>query len=203
MSLQNISFCRYLTRTDVEWTPDNYRVRAIVRALKGDSFRGYATFKIGDTFKDVDSSHPEVAFEWFADRVATQVRFTGTTYLCPIPGSQCTPTSTEVSRTLLLAQKLVERIPKLTLWPHLKFRQPMERKIRNEDRLYASLVCTAPVPRGDFLLLDDVCTTGAHARACMRKLIDSGAKGEIKAMSVARTMIEPGERVFGYREDEI
>jgi hypothetical protein len=202
MSLHNISFCRYLTKP-VNWTDDHYRVLALVRAVKGYSVKGYAVFKIGSTFKTLDAAHPEVAFEWFAERVATGLEFTGKTFLCPIPGSECTPTSNEVSRTLLLAQKIVERVPKLTLWPHLKFNKPMQKKIRNEDTLYASLVCTAPVPKGDFLLLDDVCTSGAHARAAERRLIDSGAKGEIKAMSLARTMLEPGEKVFGYREDDI
>lgn len=135
------------------------------------------------------------------DRVATQIKFTGKTFLCPIPGSQCTPTSIGISRTLLLAQRLAEKNPQLTFWPHLKFAKPMERKIRNEETLYAGLLCTAPILKSDFLLLDDVCTTGAHARAAQRRLVERGAKGEIVAMSVARTMLEYGEKVFGYRSD--
>jgi hypothetical protein len=203
MSLQNISFCRYLTKFSDPWLDDHYRARAIVRAIKGEPFKGDARFRINGSIKTLDSKNPDVAIQWFVEQVATGIAFTGTTFLCPIPGSGFTPTSIEPSRTLLLAQRLVERNPKLTLWPNLKFKQPMEKKIRSEERLLANLVCTVPIPKGDFLLLDDVCTTGAHARAARRKLMELGAKGEIVSMSVARTMLVYGEKVFGYRIDSL
>jgi predicted amidophosphoribosyltransferase len=152
----------------------------------------------------LDTNNPQTAIDWFVDRVAEEVDFTKSkNTLCPIPGSQCIPSSTHIYRTLALAASLAQRLPGLQVWPHLKFKQPMPRKIRDEDLLFKNLVCTAPVPTGDIILLDDVCTTGAHARAAQRRLVKEGAKGDISAISVARTMLDPSEDVFGFRCDDL
>jgi hypothetical protein len=203
MSLDNISFSRYLTDPTQKWLPEHYRVRNIVRAIKGDPFNGYASLRIGNVIKRLDSANPQVAVEWFVDRVATEIKFSnGDHFLCPIPGSQCTPSSTETPRTLQLAQSLSQRLPQLKVWDHLRFKEPMAKKIRDEEVLYRNLVCTARVPSGYLILLDDVCTTGAHARAAQRRLQEDGA-GEMCAMSVTRTMHSPDEKVFGVRSDPL
>src|SRR6266700_5713262 len=128
MSLDNISYCRYLTDVSQTWLPEHYRVRNIVRAIKGDSFNGYAFLRIGNVVRRLDSNNPQVATEWFVDRVAEETEFSKGNYiLCPIPGSQCTPSSTHVPRTLLLAQSLSQRLPQLKVWDHLRFKKPMTR----------------------------------------------------------------------------
>ena len=204
MSLHNISVCRYLTDISGEWSQDHYRARNIVRAIKGDTFNGYAFFRVCGVLRRLDSKNIQTAVDWFVDRIAEEVQFTGkSNTICPIPDSQSTPSSTRVFRTLALAVSLAQRMPKLKVWPHLKFKQPMQRKIRDEDLLFRNLVCTAPIPTGDIVLLDDVCTTGSHARAAQRRLVKEGAEGHISAISVARTMLDPNEVVFGFRCDEL
>jgi hypothetical protein len=103
---------------------------------------------------------------------------------------------------LLLAQSLRKRLPNLKVWPHLKFKKPMARKVRDEDVLFENMVYTERVPPGYLILLDDVCTTGAHARAAQRRLRESGAK-DMCAMSVTRTILSPETGLFGYRSDAL
>jgi hypothetical protein len=203
MSLDNISYCRYLTDISEDWTPQHWRVWNLVQAIKGYELRGYAFLEVGGVRKRLDSNSRQVATEWFVDRVASETKFSNHKYfLCPIPDSQSTPSSTHTPRTLALAQSLSERLPQLKIWDHLRFKKVMERKIRNEQLLYDNLVCTATAPSGYVILLDDVCTTGAHARASQRRLSKHGGK-YICAMSVARTMLNRNEEVFGFRSDPL
>jgi hypothetical protein len=203
MSLDNISYCRYLTDISQDWRPEHWRVWNLVQAIKGHECNGYAFLEVGGVRKRVDSKNPQVAIDWFADRVVSETKFgSGNYILCPIPGSQCTPTSTDITRTVVLAESLSKRLPQLKVWPNLKFKKPMQRKIRDEEVLFNNLVCTASVPSGYIILLDDVCTTGAHARAAQRRL--QGTKGnQMCAMSVARTMLNRDEDVFGFRLDHL
>jgi len=203
MSLANISYCRYLADITKPWRQEHYDVAKIVRAIKGEPFKGYADFRIGKVSQRLDPEHRQVAVDWFVDRVTTETKFSnGDHLLCPIPDSQSTRSSTCPPRTLTLAQALSKRLPALKIWDHLRFRTPMPRRVRDEELLFENLVCTAPVPLGYIILLDDVCTSGAHARAAQRRLRSHNAS-DMCAMSVARTMLDPSEEVFGYRSDPL
>jgi hypothetical protein len=202
MSLDNISYCRYLADITKPWRQEHYNVAKIVRAIKEEPFKGYAEFKIGKVWKRLDPDHRQVAVDWFVEQVAGQTEFTGPNFLCPIPDSQSTIASAHPPRTLALARSLSQRLPQLTVWDHLRFKKPMARKIRDEELLFENLVCTADAPAGYIILLDDVCTSGAHARAAQRRWLERGAK-DMCAMSVARTMLDPNEKVLGYRLDRL
>jgi hypothetical protein len=202
MSLDNLSYCRYLTRTSNSWTTEQWQVWNIVQAIKGKECRGYADLIVGGVTKRLTSQDKDVAIDWFVERVIEETRLRGRYILCPIPDSQCTPTSTHITRTLMLATRLSAQAPQLIVWPHLKFTEPIPRKIRNEQYLLDHMVCTETVPKQYIILLDDVCTTGAHARAAQRRLVAGGTR-DMCAMSVARTMLTPDEPVFGIRIDRL
>lgn len=205
MSFQNVSFCRYRTDNPDTWTREQWRVWNIVQAIKGYECKGYAFLQVSGSLRRLDSNNKQVAIDWFVERFASSVQLTGdNNYLCPIPDSCSTPTSTHVSRPALLAQALTQRVPTLSLWLGLRFKQPMQKRIRDEDILYDNLMCLGSPPKGYLILLDDVCTKGAHARAARRRLIEEGANGdEMSSMSVARTMLSPDEGVFGVRVDDL
>jgi hypothetical protein len=187
MSLNNLSYCRYRAETSSDWTSEHWRVWNIVQAIKGKAMKGYTSVEIGGVVRRLDSNNPQIAVDWFVDRVQLETRFGNGIYLlCPIPSSQCTPTSAHVSATMSLAQALFKRISQLKVWPHLKFKKPMPRKIRDGKVLYENLVCTAEVPRGYLILLDDVCTTGAHALASQRRLLEHGARDTDAGSQVER-----------------
>lgn len=203
MNLENISYCRYFTDLDVEWENRHFDVRAIVRAIKGETFNGYADLKIGRSWRRLTNSNPELATEWFVDAVFTQTKFTALTMLVPFPSSQCTRTTSSPSRTLLLAHALAARIPTLGIWDGLRFREPMQKKIRDQDVLSKSLISLTSVPvDANLMILDDVCTTGAHAKAGADVLRKLGASN-VQAMSVARTTHDPSLPSFGFQMDSL
>jgi hypothetical protein len=202
--MENISYCRYKT-TPGGWTPAQCVSQGIVKAIKGKPFNGYRDITVGGTSRRLEPGDRNLAIDWFVDRVVEETEFDDGLYsLVPIPDSDKTPTSTEHSRTLILAQRLLARLPEqFDIWDHLRFRVPIPEKTRDEQFLYENLVCTSNrPPAGYVILLDDVCTSGSHLLAARRRLMECGAR-DICAMSVARTMSSPDEEVFGYREDTL
>jgi hypothetical protein len=206
MSLSNVSYCRYLTKGP--WSQDKHNAYNIVRAIKGDSFNGYADLKIGSVWKRLTSESPQIAFEWFAENVKSQTKFAKETtyYLCPIPDSQCTSGCGRPPKTIALAQALVSRLPQLVIWDSLRFSKVMPKSsltnMRNEEVIFQALRCPSPIPDGHIILLDDVCTSGSHAKASARRLGQAGADS-VSAMSVARTTQNSADALFGFRSDPL
>ena len=204
--LENISYCRFLTKIDRTWSQDQWRARDIVQAVKGKSFDGYVYLTVRGANRLLDKDNPEVAFEWFVEQVQTTTHFSSKLkhYICPIPDSKCTVLSGRPSKTMRLANALVGVLPQLGIWDSLRFYQEMpkssEVNMRDEEALFQALRTLSKPPKGRIILLDDVCTTGAHARAAARELTRVGATN-IVSMSVARTMLNPEETVFGRRID--
>ena len=207
ITLDHVSYCRYLTQAGT-WTQDHYKARAIVKAIKGEPFNGYANLPVGGRNRTLDEGHPEVAFDWFVDQVAQTVDLSGKQhyFLVPIPDSKCTTTCNRSPKTVRLAQALSARIPQLRIWDELRFLREMpksrESNMRNEDVLYRALSASSTPPTGRLILLDDVCTTGAHARAAARELMRMGGSLPV-SMSVARTMLAADEQILGFRREQI
>jgi hypothetical protein len=198
----NISYCRYKT-TAGGWTPAQCISQGVVKAIKGQAFNGYRDITVAGITRRLEPGNRDLAIDWFVERVMDETEFDDGLYsLVPIPDRDKTPKSTDPPRTSILAQKLAARIPEqFDIWDHLRFRKPIPEKTRDEQFLYDNLVCTSDKPpAGYVILLDDVCTTGAHVLAARRRLLECGATN-VCAMSVARTMSSPDEEVFGFRED--
>jgi hypothetical protein len=208
MSLSHLSYCRFLTDINTAWQQAHYDARAIVRALKNEQFKGYATLKIRGKWQTLDAAHPEIAVDWFADQVFTTTAFQANAKysLCPMPDSSCTVTSKRPSKTMRLAEALVTRIPSLSVWDGLRFSRQMpkssETNMRDTQVLYDAMVCRANLPDAFLIVLDDVCTSGAHAVAAAARLRASGAT-RISSMSAVRTMLSSDESVFGFRDDPL
>lgn len=200
--MENISVCRYRTSPG-GWTSEQFVSQGIVKAIKGEPFRGYRLIKVGGTTRNLCAGDQNLAVDWFVERVIEEMDFRDDLYsIVPIPDRNKTPDAKHSTRTLLLAQALRAQFPrKMEIWDHLRFRKPMLEKTRNEALLYANMVCTSnKPPRGHVIILDDVCTTGAHALAARRRLVECGATN-VFSISVARTMESPDEEVFGLRAD--
>jgi hypothetical protein len=209
MPLENISYLRYLQPyhpSGATLSQENWDARVIVEAIKGDNFKGYANVNIGVKRYSIDYANRLNAIEWFADMVKKDTAFKGNYTLCPIPDSTCTVKAGRCSKVQVLAERLAASIPNLSIWDGLRFIREMPKSrttgMRDEATLFKALRVTSSPPDEFIILLDDVCTTGAHARAAARILQDRGVKN-ICAMSVARTMLLPDEKVYGYRSDPL
>lgn len=205
-TLENLSCCRYLTSRDVEWSDDHFKAQGIVRALKGESFKGNRFLHVDGKLRSLTAENPELAVEWFASSAAVGIDFAARTMLVPMPDSECTTNCGRDSKVKRLAEALVARVPKLGIWDGLRFRQAMQKSRENrqeEQVLFLAMHVTLPLPTGPLLILDDVCTRGAHARAAFRRLRASGATAGIQAISAARTTHDPNEPVFGIKVEQI
>ena len=159
-------------------------------------------------YKRLMPGNRDLAIDWFVEKVAEETKFGDGLYsLVPIPDRNKTPTATHthLARTLILAQKLMARLPgKIqhlgsSSISHTNTRKRFATKIS----FYENMVCMSDKPpAGYVILLDDVCTTGSHARAAGRRLAECGVR-QICSMSVARTMQSPDEEVFGFRRDSL
>lgn len=206
-SLENYSYCRYLTRGP--WFPEKFKAYNIVKAIKGSPFNGYSDLTVGAGWKRLTSERTEVAFEWFAEQVASQTRFARDTQycLCPIPDSECSSDCGRTPKTIKLAEILNQRLPRLEILDVLRFAKQMPKSSqtneRDEEALFANMICTIKkVPDAHIILLDDVCTTGSHAKAAARRLMKHGAD-HLSAMSVARTTLDEDDKLFGLRIDKL
>lgn len=209
ISLENYSYCRFLTNIDNSWNHDHFRAQGIVRAIKGESFNGYRTLQVNGGWQTLTEDNPELAYAWFAEQVATQPKFGSNApyFLCPMPDSGCTVGSQRSSNTMGLVDALSSRLPILQRWDGLRFLREMPKSrggMRvDEETLFNAMTLIAPPPeKGLIIILDDVCTIGSHARAAGRRLLASGAK-ELCAMSVARTLLDRTEDVFGLKVDSL
>lgn len=208
MSLNNISYCRYLAKRDGSWTQEQWQARDIVRSIKGEAFGGHVDLVIGGKNRTLDQAHSELAFYWFAETVEKQTKFEGTAgyALCPIPDRLCTATCGRSSKTMKIAEALASRLPKLKVWDGLRFTREMastrSTNMRDPEKIFQALTLISRIPDKYIILLDDVCTTGAHARAAAR-IIRKNGNQHVCAMSVARTMLDSDEKVFGFRSDPL
>lgn len=208
-SLKNISYCRYRASSPPPpWSSDQFHARDIVRAVKGEDFGGFANLRIGDGLRRLDKDNMHVAFDWFAQAVLAESPFTpGTSYsICPIPNSTCTKSAGKLPRTIALANALADVFPALTVWDGLRFNKVMAKNRggarASEQTILQNLVLVNKVPGHEICLVDDVCTQGNHARAAATFLLANRAK-KVMSVSVARTMLNLDEDLFGAREDEL
>ena len=205
--LDNISYCRYISDRSVR-SKSHWDARAIVRAIKGDAFGGYADLQIDGAWRRLDQSHAELALQWFVERVYKETSFDPKTkyILVPIPHSSCTVQCGESPKVLTLAKALQQRLPQLQVADILRFKQVMpktsETNMRDENILYEATLLLQKPPVGNLILLDDVCTTGAHAKAAARAIRGNGGYVGC-AMSVARTTLNPTDTVFGFKKEPL
>jgi len=207
LKLDNISYCRYISDRHLR-NQSHWDARAVVRAIKGDEFGGYADLKIGGIWRRLDQSHPELAVEWFTERVLQETSFSSneTYVLVPIPHSSCTVMSGETPKVFAIALALQRRIPRLQIADILRFNEVMpkssETNIRDENLLFQATRLIQKPPKGNIILLDDVCTTGAHAKAAARA-VTKGDGSVSCSMSVARTTLNPQDPVFGFVKEAL
>jgi hypothetical protein len=212
MLLQNISYLRYRRydpTSEHKWSQEHWDARAIVEAIKNEPYKGYAAVSIGNKWRTIDYANRAVAIEWFIDRVKKQTNFLdpGGYAICPIPDRSCTVKNGRPSKVMELAIPLAQAFPNLAIWDGLRFTREMPSSratgMRDENVIFGALTMIGTPPDKYILILDDVCTTGSHARAAARILKKAGVTNKIRAISVARTMSQPNEKVFGFRSDVI
>jgi hypothetical protein len=173
--LKLVSLCAYLTDVSVTWRGIDHTSSKMVKALKGDQINGYFEYKIAGKVRRFDQAN----IKEFLDRVPPALaklmaRHVGTNAtIVPIPNSHVVDIQSLNFRTLLLAKAVAQSsnsqfqaVPALVFTkPQVKSREGGPRDPSHFENVYRIVTDV----QGPIILLDDVCTSGAHMiGACWR-----------------------------------
>lgn len=210
MPLRVASFCSYLTRVEEDhpWTDADHSASKFVKAIKQKPFKGWATIPLRRVMLRLDSSNADRAADWFAVWAADRLPKNRRIGLIPIPSSSTTPTSTVMSRAADLARRIVKHC---TLWKVddvLRFRTVLDKASeggpRWADELYPQLIMLKWTPTlTEYYLVDDVCTSGGHARACMAVLKKRAGIVPLGLLCAGRTVHEPPPDPFSVPDEDL
>jgi hypothetical protein len=175
-NLKLISICAYLTDTDVKWRKEDFRAQKMVKAVKGDTVKGYFSSQVGGVWRKYDQNN----VKQFTDRVPRALAIDilrhcgGPATIVPIPNSHVVVTRTPGFETLELANEIAKHSGgQLKVSPALVFNEVQKKSREGGPRDAAhfekAYVVTVEV-EGTIVLLDDVCTGGGHLIGAYRRL---------------------------------
>jgi predicted amidophosphoribosyltransferase len=132
----------------------------------------------------------------------------GQVILVPVPNSSCT-VSVANSRTAALAQAIADRsarvhsVEDIVRWDQRMPSAHAEDGPRDPTELYPHLrLRRIPTRRHDYVLIDDVLTSGGHLRALAAYLQSRGANVVLAVCALRADSIPQGDP-FSRREDEL
>jgi hypothetical protein len=174
--LKLVSICAYLTDVSVKWRGIDHTSSKMVKALKGDLINGYFEHTIAGRVRRFDQAN----IQEFLDRIplamakliARHVSTKAT--VVPIPNSHVVDVQSLNFRTLDLA-KAVAMASKnqLQAVPALVSSEPQEKSREGGPREpyhFENVYRIVRDVEGPIVLLDDVCTSGAHMIGACWKL---------------------------------
>lgn len=202
MALSVISFATYLTRSDTPWGDKDFHSLAFVKAVKGKPFGGWADVPVLGRTERLNAKTAANASGWFAELAASEIikmGLPGPLILIPIPNSYSTVKNGRKPRTAVLAEDIASKLKNAKVWDGLRWAKEMkpthQEGTRDPQILYDNLVVTADLPKGTYILVDDVFTKGGHAQAVVARLADK--KAECKhGVCAGRTVLHPESQPF-------
>jgi hypothetical protein len=198
-----LSACEYLMHGDRK--PDHFTPYQIVQAVKGKPFNGYAWLTVGGAQQRLESSNPQVAVSWAAEKLGEQVfaEYEGEMLtIVPVPGHthvnmQDVEAGSVHRLGLALAEALRQRGMVAYAFPLLHWNTAIqsarEGGSRDPDVLQQQLrVVTAQHVR-KIILVDDMVTSGGHIVAAHAVLTAARHDVADVAFAVGRTVYVKGD----------
>ena len=180
------------------WTDAELGVLRFVRAIKARPVGGSSPIVVRGALCHISKDTAGKALGWFAEMAVDMLEHyleTTRVVLVPIPDADCT-LSGMASRTARLSEAVAQRCEAashdLLRWTK-KMSPASQGGPRSAQMLYPYLRVRrgfAPMNR-PYVLIDDVCTTGGHVRACAARLKEWGDIDVILAIAGAQTQQEP------------
>lgn len=187
-------YCTYLTETNgVEWTNENYQAMNMVKAIKGDEFRGYISITTQGVEKRFYSNDSD-GFYKICHRPLLKIikdKYAQPITIVPMPSSKTTDENCNNFRTKPIAERISKAIgDNANCLPILLFKSPMPSSRGGGNRspyfIESQLKLNGKTKR-PIVLLDDVMTLGGHIKAACWKLHSDGMH-VIGAVTFARTV---------------
>jgi len=203
VSLTVLSFAEFLTDTFQKWRNDDFHANKFTKAVKGESFKGYALVPVRGTRLRLATANRADAVVWFgqmaADYLVNEVRLNpkASFGLVPIPSTDAVEGLSFQRfppRDLAnaLAKELAKQgIRKIKVFDVLRWTEKMESARKGGPRepsiLYPRLKLVGKVIGVNHcILVDDVCTSGGHLQTAAARLRKDGANVPL-AVCAART----------------
>lgn len=207
-TLKTFTVCQYLTDTATEWRPEDWTAYKMVKALKGDDVKGYFDVKIGGSNYRFDNSNKDKFVELIPSALAKIVNdeFSYDVAIVPIPNSTVTDISSNDFKTLNLAIHTCAKAKgNHSPEPLLVFREPQipsRKGGRRSPEYFESAYKLIRKVDKPIVLLDDVCTTGAHFIGATWKLQANGMN-VIGAVAFGRSTKQQFENAISRRTEEL
>lgn len=206
--LKLVSICAYLTDVSVEWRGIDHTSSKMVKALKGDPINGYFEHKIAGKIRRFDQANikdfldriPPALAKLIARHVSTNAT------IVPIPNSHVIDIQGPNFRTLELARSVAQTsdhqfqaVPALVFAePQVKSREGGPRDPYHFENVYRIVTEV----EGPIILLDDVCTSGAHMIGACWKL-KSPKRNVVLGAAFGRTTSLQLDAPISVREETI
>jgi predicted amidophosphoribosyltransferase len=184
----------------------------MVKALKGDPMHPDAYFfvKIGGVRKQFDQSNRGDFVKRIPRALAKMIlrKIDDPAILVPIPNSHVTEPNADSFRTLELAKAVADESGgKLRAVPALVFHEPQQKSreggSRDPDYFVDAYERVAVKVEGPVVLIDDVCTSGAHMIGAYRKLHLPPRRDVVLACAFGRTTWDQINEPLGPREETL
>ncbi len=172
-----------------------------IRAIKGNDVTGSPN--------RLDTKDAMGASEWFGEvgaLVLARKRLPPPIVLIPVPSSGCSLTHGENPCTVQLARSIVGHLGNSVVCDGLRWRRAMKSShtggTRDPQDLYDNLSLVGPMPKGTYVIVDDLLTTGGHvlASAAIVSSITSQCR---LALCVGRSVSQPRDNRFSFVEEEL
>lgn len=208
-SLEVLGLCAYPS-WDAELTPFrkiDWTSRYLVKAVKGDEDvlrRSFVVLgKPPRKFNHENYGELVTAFHRWGAQTAKEAGIVKPVFVA-VPNSHATP-GIETYGTKGLAEGMAVAFgAEATAFIGLRFREALPKSHRGGGRdkreLLSKMVLTEPMPEGEPILVDDVCSSGAHLFAAQRLL---GADRVKIAIVCGRTVNEPRDKMLNIPAETI
>jgi predicted amidophosphoribosyltransferase len=197
MPVQAVCCFTHLTSTDFAWTDPHYCVKKFVDALKRRPINKSAYIPVGRGPKrKLTQDNAGHAVLWFGEMAAellSQQPFGDKPILVPYPSSKCTP-AVRVAKTKRLATATASRftadVADIIRYVNEQPSAHEEDGTRDPALIYPELTLTGEIaPDRPYVLIDDVLTSGGHARAGVALLRENGATVSLVVCGVKASQV--------------
>ena len=197
----------YTDTTGPGYRTRDFLPRNLIKSLKQAYFKGYSSVTVGGRNRTISTDDPSVALAFFAEQFASlPLSKPYPIHLCAIPDSQCTVAAERSSNVQRMVEAACAGRTDATSWDGLRFNAVMpkssETNMRDQQRLYDAIRIVRPIPSGKIVLIDDVCTSGAHLLAAARRLREAGASA-VEAAVAGRTTHTQHDKVMGWFQEDL